>query len=366
MNAKYQVFVSSTFSDLKDERDLVIKAALEMGHIPVGMEMFSAADEEQWNIIKKQIDESDYYVVIVAHRYGSCDALGVSYTEKEYDYAASRGIPTLGFVLDSGTTWPREKSESDTGLIKRLDLFREKVKSKPVSFWKNKEDLYGRCSIALMKAFNAYPREGWVRASTVQDVAASRELTRLSAENSVLRERILDYEAKEDTTKLLDRTQATLAGATRTISVWKKTSTNWEPEQSYQLYRIFETIGPEMQVEISLETLALFVATNVCRIPVAELRKSWPIPRNTLRSLLADLAALDCVRPSTKRKPIADQNEYWCLGERGVELLAHMRRRRLEKGETTPPIEGVNGANFEQKSSVQDVPSSVPLSSLGA
>jgi len=46
MNKKYQIFVSSTYDDLKKERDQVIKASLEMGHIPVGMEMFSAADEE--------------------------------------------------------------------------------------------------------------------------------------------------------------------------------------------------------------------------------------------------------------------------------------------------------------------------------
>ena len=57
MSAKFQVFVSSTFKDLHDERDLVIKAILEMGHIPVGMEMFSAADEEQWSVIKRQIDQ---------------------------------------------------------------------------------------------------------------------------------------------------------------------------------------------------------------------------------------------------------------------------------------------------------------------
>ncbi len=50
---KYQIFVSSTFEDLKAERDQVIKAILEMGHIPVGMEMFSAADEQQWDVIKK-------------------------------------------------------------------------------------------------------------------------------------------------------------------------------------------------------------------------------------------------------------------------------------------------------------------------
>nr|VFK57841.1 MAG: protein of unknown function (DUF4062) [Candidatus Kentron sp. TUN]VFK66801.1 MAG: protein of unknown function (DUF4062) [Candidatus Kentron sp. TUN] len=82
---KYQIFVSSTYEDLKPERDQVIKAVLEMGHIPVGMEMFSAGDEQQWDVIKKQIDQSDYYVVLIAHRCGSMDG-SISYTEKEYDY----------------------------------------------------------------------------------------------------------------------------------------------------------------------------------------------------------------------------------------------------------------------------------------
>lgn len=85
MSTKYQIFISSTFDDLKEERSQVIKAILEMGHIPVGMEMFSAADEEQWKLIARQIDETDYYVVIVGHRYGSMID-GISYTEKEFAY----------------------------------------------------------------------------------------------------------------------------------------------------------------------------------------------------------------------------------------------------------------------------------------
>ena len=88
MNVKYQIFVSSTYEDLSKERDKVIKAILEMGHIPVGMEMFSAADEEQWKIIARQIEECDYYVVIIAHRYGSLDD-AISYTEKEYRLCCS-------------------------------------------------------------------------------------------------------------------------------------------------------------------------------------------------------------------------------------------------------------------------------------
>lgn len=80
MEKKFQIFVSSTFEDLREEREAVAKAILEIGDIPVGMEMFSAADETQWKLIKRQIEQSDYYVVLVAHRYGST-VEDISFTE---------------------------------------------------------------------------------------------------------------------------------------------------------------------------------------------------------------------------------------------------------------------------------------------
>jgi hypothetical protein len=342
MSAKYQVFVSSTYRDLSDERDLVIKAILEMGHIPVGMEMFSAADEEQWNVIKKQIDQSDYYIVVVAHRYGSCDAAGLSYTEKEYDYAVSQGIPALGFVVEEGVSWPKDKSDTDRSTAKKLKAFKEKVKAKPVSFWKNGEDLYGRCSIALMKAFNAYPREGWVRASQVQDAAAAKEIVRLSAENADLRSRLHIFEAAADVDVAVDKAITTMRANKRKVSIWKKNGKDWEDGKEVTLYQLFEVLAPEMQVEMALTDIARYTATNVIGSPLAELRGTWPTPRNMIRSLLADLAALNCVEPSNRKKPIADKDEYWSLSEFGVKLLSQMRRRRLERLESLAKIEQKN------------------------
>src|SRR5687767_14870058 len=109
---KYQVFVSSTYEDLQQEREQVVKAILEMGHIPVGMEMFSAADEEQWSIIQRHIEASDYYVVIVAHRYGSM-VDGVSYTEKEYDHTVQAGVPALGFIINDAAGWPENRRDTE-------------------------------------------------------------------------------------------------------------------------------------------------------------------------------------------------------------------------------------------------------------
>jgi len=142
MNVKYQVFVSSTYDDLRKEREQVIKAVLEMGHIPVGMEMFSAADEEQWKLIARQIEQADYYVVIVAHRYGSV-VDGLSYTEKEYDYAVLKGVPVLGFIIDDVAPWPAEKMEADQPKKYALDQFKAKLRMKPVGLWTSSEDLYG-------------------------------------------------------------------------------------------------------------------------------------------------------------------------------------------------------------------------------
>jgi uncharacterized protein DUF4062 len=98
MDKKYQVFISSTFKDLVEERQDAIRTVLDLGHIPSGMEIFPAADVEQFEYIKKVIDECDYYVLIIGGRYGSMDAAGVSFTEKEYDYAVGQKKTVLAFV----------------------------------------------------------------------------------------------------------------------------------------------------------------------------------------------------------------------------------------------------------------------------
>jgi hypothetical protein len=110
---KYQIFVSSTYKDLIDAREKVFETILRLYHFPVGMEMFSADDVEQWEVIKDTIDSSDYYVVIIGHRYGSVTAEGLSYTEKEYDYAKEQNIPILAFIRDRDVaTKPSERDEN--------------------------------------------------------------------------------------------------------------------------------------------------------------------------------------------------------------------------------------------------------------
>src|SRR5438046_4027206 len=97
---KLQVFVSSTFSDLVKERQAAVEAILAAGHIPAGMELFTAGDESQMDVIKQWIDESDVYLLILGGRYGSIEPKsGKSYTHLEYEYALAQGKPVFACVI---------------------------------------------------------------------------------------------------------------------------------------------------------------------------------------------------------------------------------------------------------------------------
>jgi len=94
MDKRYQVFISSTFTDLIEERNAIIGSLLNAKYIPSSMELFSASNDEQFEYIKKIIDTCDYYVLIVGACYGTINSTtNVSFTEQEYDYAVSKNIP---------------------------------------------------------------------------------------------------------------------------------------------------------------------------------------------------------------------------------------------------------------------------------
>lgn len=188
---KYQIFISSTYNDLIEARSKIIETILNLYHLPVGMEMYSADDDEQWEIIKDTIDTSDYYVIIVGHRYGTQTKSGISFTEKEYNYAKRQKIPILAFIRNRDiSTKPSERDE-DSIKIEKLKKFIKKVsKNKMCDFWETEDDLATKVAIALPKIFRKNPRTGWIRADRVMSLEVSEELARLSKSNSKLREEI--------------------------------------------------------------------------------------------------------------------------------------------------------------------------------
>ncbi len=177
---KYQIFISSTFSDLQEERQLALKAILDLDHIPSGMEAFPAIDMAQFEYIKKVIDECDYYLLIIRARYGSTDDEGVSFTEREFDYAVSQGKTVIALLHNDIQNLPKKNFDVDPTLEAKVNDFRDKVKiGRMVRFWNNRDQLALAIMQAIVKAIATYPANGWIRGNEAAEEDVIRKYMQL-------------------------------------------------------------------------------------------------------------------------------------------------------------------------------------------
>ncbi|MEK6282966.1 MAG: DUF4062 domain-containing protein [Acidobacteriota bacterium] len=176
MEKRYQVFVSSTYTDLREERQQVSQALLKLDCFPAGMELFPAANEDQWKLITKVIDDSDYYIVIVAGRYGSSGPSGIGYTQMEYEYAVSKGKPVIGFLHGDPGSIPSSKCDPSQEAKDRLANFRRIVKEKPCNHWLTPSELGLAVTISLIKLIKSTPAIGWVRGNSVPEEARLQDM----------------------------------------------------------------------------------------------------------------------------------------------------------------------------------------------
>lgn len=179
MEKRYQVFLSSTYVDLKEERLEVMRALMELDCIPSGMEYFPAANDDQWTFIQELIDQCDYYVVVVGARYGSTSDNGLSFTEKEYRYALEKGVPVIAFVHAHPDLIPQGKAESDPEGRRKLDEFRKLLQSRLCKDWTSPVELGAVVSRSLTQLIKRNPRTGWVRSDRLASVEANEEILRL-------------------------------------------------------------------------------------------------------------------------------------------------------------------------------------------
>lgn len=193
---KLQVFVSSTYTDLPQERQAAVEAILTAGHIPAGMELFSAGDESQLEVIRRWIEESDVYLLILGGRYGSLEpTTGKSYIHLEYEHAIATGKPLFAVVITPDALEAKVKlagtAAVETENPQKFKQFRSDVLARMVRFWSDPRDI----KLAILETLAEHSRRddlpGWVRATQEVNAAAlAEEISRLARENNALRERL--------------------------------------------------------------------------------------------------------------------------------------------------------------------------------
>lgn len=174
MNKKLQVFISSTYIDLIEERQAAVQAVLDAGHIPAGMELFKAGNTSQLETIYKWIDNSDVYMLILGGRYGSIEEkAGKSYTQLEYEYAIDKGLPVFSVVLRDDFLKRKsdilgEERTIEKSNISQYNNFKNLVMSKIVREVSDCKDIMLAVHTTLKDFMEEYKFVGWVRSNSTE------------------------------------------------------------------------------------------------------------------------------------------------------------------------------------------------------
>ena len=135
-----KVFISSTYNDLSEHRKAAHDALEKLGLHVIWMEAFGARPEESTKACLDEVEESDLFVGIYAHRYGYIPkSADVSITEQEFDHAQKLEKPTFGFIVNDEQPWPPKHIEH--GKAKKLNALLSKVKKQPVEFFTTPDNL---------------------------------------------------------------------------------------------------------------------------------------------------------------------------------------------------------------------------------
>jgi hypothetical protein len=381
-----QVFISSTFKDLVEERRAVIQTLLEADCIPAGMELFPASDDEKWALIKRVIDLCDYYVVIVGGRYGSLDAKEqLSYTEMEFDYAVKQKKPVMGFLHGDPGKLIGDKLDLDPGLRTKLDSFRSRIENKMVKFWHTPGDLPGQVALAIINIRKSHPAEGWIRAGDAMTPEIKAELAELRAKVRELTADLNDekrqHTAGVDSAELVQGDETTSLECEldfhlqRTIdegsaSYLNRRSGQWTAEPTWN--QVFKHLGPELMDEASEGHLRMRLSALCLTIARSELIEDdesrleslvdttvegvefdgddngrgeddeeseeqddrvgaiydATVSIESFNDVKVQFSALGLIEKGTKRRPGSDTSTYWMLTAHGHRQLTRLRAIR--------------------------------------
>jgi hypothetical protein len=328
------------------------------------MELFPALDESAWELIRGVIEASDYYLLVIGGRYGSLDEDGLSYTEKEYDYAVSLGKPVIPLLHEDPGSIERDKTETDPAIWKKLEAFRQKVERKHHrTTWKTAEELSGCAVMGLLAAIKRYPAVGWIRADQAPSGATVSNVLQLQNRVVELQNELEKYRSgppsgSEDLKQGDDQFKVQLKFRVKDPSAfaYKNYQGSFDPTWN----DIFSSIAPSMITEISDVTLRVTLEKRLWELAkkafeyLEELKgqqlTNYEFFAHDIDTCIIQLRALGLIKESDKKRSVKDTGAYWTLTNYGDRLMMQLRALRHAPSENKPtgsakmtPSEGSDG-----------------------
>lgn len=300
---------------------------MEMDCIPSGMEMFPASDEEQWEFIKKIIDDCDYYLLIIGGRYGSLSNNGISYTEKEYQYAVEKGIKVIAFLHESPENLSVSKTDIDPNLMVKLSNFRSLVATgRLVKFWNHANELPGLVALSLTKTIKTYPAVGWVRATNQTSSESLSEINELRKQNDKLNREIntLKINPGVKIENIADYSDVIkLSGGYKTK--WQGSTYSWSIEMSWQ--DIFSCIAPYLLATPSDDSVKITLKKNAVTLAVNNYYEA-DLDDQIFQTIKIQLIALGLVDVTYSKTTQGGMILFWRITDAGKDLMLNLRTVR--------------------------------------
>jgi hypothetical protein len=300
--------------------------------------LFPAADEDQWSLIKKVIDECDYYIVISAGRYGTLASSGQSYTEMDYRYAVEVGKPVIAFLHKDLLRLAAASVEQTDDGRRKLTSFRELLQQKMCKYWETPAELGSVVSRSLVRLTKTKPAVGWIRADEATEALAAPEVLRLRKRIEELESRLEEARASAPvgSEKLAhgdDQYAVDFAFATTDA---KGQDWTWNYQFDISWDELLYDIGPLMINEATDVQIRHALNQTVRHRsrpkrdedkPLKDHKRarSFEISDDDFQTIKIQLRALGLISKSQRPRSIKDTETYWTLTPYGDQVLTTLR-----------------------------------------
>jgi hypothetical protein len=302
------------------------------------MELFPAASEDQWSLIKGVIDDCDYYIVIIGGRYGSLGPEKISYTEMEYRYALSAEKPVIAFLHKDPTSLAAKLTEQTDEGRKALEEFRKLAQQKMCKYWTTAQELGSVVSRSLIMLQKKHPGIGWVRGDQLPSADATAEILRLRKQIEQL-----ESEREASQTQAPKGTEGLAQGEDSFEVACKFDSTGpdektygWDWTVTPTWNQLFSEVSPLMLHEANTAQIKARLSEFIGRLAAPEIRKdeefkghkrlrNAEVGQSDFETVLIQLSALGLIAQSIKNRSLKDRGTYWTLTPFGVSAMNRLR-----------------------------------------
>lgn len=303
---------------------MAVTALLNKGCFPVGMEYFPAANEEQMTVIKRLIDGCDYYIVIIGGKYGSIEEKsGKSYTQLEYEYAVSKGIPVAAFFHKDLKTLPMEKCEDSDEKRGKLDEFTKLVKKKLCKGWANPHELAFNIIASLDYMIENYPQKGWIPGYGIDELHMLKEISDLRRQKEELQKKL----EVAKTSSLIDK-ESLKQGSDIYEIVMVTPHNPFDPEDGeattlkWTWDQIFELLAERFMSPVPAKMITDVIGGKICDMTEDEY---YQLSEHSAKDIAVQFVALGYMEIRTNEVYQSGVESYYVLTKEGVDYYVNLK-----------------------------------------